>query len=68
MAEPGDCGTVSMRVSREFSVSRLEKQLLVKVYDILIPVAQGACRLPPHPAEKVRSRHLTDNTSHTKGV
>ena len=44
MAEPGDRGTVSMRVSREFSVSRLEKQLLVKVYDILIPVAQGACR------------------------
>jgi hypothetical protein len=67
MAEPGDRGIVSMRVTREFSVSRLEKQLLVKVYDILIPVAQGACCLPPHSAENVRSRHLTGSTSHTKG-
>lgn len=68
MAEPGDRGIVSMRVSREFSVSRLEKQLLVKVYDLLIPVAQGPCHLPLYPAERVRSRHLIDNTSPTKGV
>jgi len=68
MAEPGDRRTVSMCVSRDFSVSRLEKQLLVKVYNILIPADQGACRVPPHSAESVRWRHLTDATSHTKGV
>jgi hypothetical protein len=68
MAEPGDSGFVSMRVTRESSVSRLEKQLLVKVYDIVIPVVQGACHLSPHSAERMRSSLLTGSTSHTKGV
>jgi hypothetical protein len=69
MAEPRDRGTVSMRVTREISVSRLEKQLLVKVYDILIPVAQEARHLPPHHlAETVRRRRLSGNNSHSKGV
>ncbi len=68
MAEPGVSGTMSMRVTRESSVSRLEKQLLVKVYDILIPVLQGACHLSPRSAENMCSSRPTGSTSHAKGV
>lgn len=68
MAEPADRGTVSMCVAREFAVSRLEKQLLVKVYGLLVPVAQASCPLPPLSAGGVRSRHLVGSTSRTKGV
>jgi hypothetical protein len=68
MAEPFVRGTVPMCVAREFSASRLEKQLWVKVYDLLIPVAQASCPLPPVPAEKVRSGHLIGSIPHTKGV
>lgn len=68
MAEPADRTTVSMRVIREVSISRLEKQLLVKVYDLLIPVAQASCRLSPLPAKRGCSRHLSGSTSRTKGV
>ena len=68
MAEPRDRETVSMHVTREVSVSRLEKQLLVKVYDILIPVAQAPCQLSPLPTERVSNRRLISSTSRTKGV
>jgi hypothetical protein len=68
MAEPGDRGSGSMRVSREFSVSRLEKQLLVKVYDLLIPVVQKVCSRSQQRAKRVRGFHRIDSTSRTKGT
>lgn len=68
MAEPENCGTVSLRVTREASISRLEKQLLVKVYAILIPVAQVSCRLSPRPTKGQRSGHPIGSTSRTKGA
>jgi hypothetical protein len=68
MAEPVNYGTVSMRVCREFSVSRLEKQLLSKVYDLLVPVAQDRCHPPLPSAERVRSRRVSGITPYPKGV
>jgi hypothetical protein len=68
MAEPGDRGVVPMRVTREFSVSRVEKQLLVKLYCLLVPVVQGHCQSPPLRAERARSRRLIRNALSTKGV
>jgi hypothetical protein len=69
MAEPLDYGTGSMRVSREFLVSRLEKQLLAKVYDLVVPAASGCRHLPLSSAERVRSRRPTrTTTSQIKGV
>lgn len=38
MAEPALGGAESIRVVREIAVSRLERQLLVKAYDLLVPV------------------------------
>ena len=38
MAEPADRQTSSLRVSREFSVCRVENELRVKVYGLLVPV------------------------------
>lgn len=37
MAEPAAGGAESIRVVREIAVSRLERQLLVKAYDLLVP-------------------------------
>jgi hypothetical protein len=68
MAEPEDRGSVSLRVTREVSRSRLERQLLVKVYALLIPVAQASCRLSPRPVKGQRSGHPIGNTSRIKGV
>jgi hypothetical protein len=68
MAEPVDRRTVSVRVDREFLVSRLEEQLLAKVFDILIPAAHLSCAPAPRPAERTRSRHTSGRTSPTKGV
>jgi hypothetical protein len=68
MAEPGDHGTASLRVTREVSISRLEKQLLVKVYALVIPVAQASCELSPRPAKRLRSRSLIGNPLPAKGA
>jgi hypothetical protein len=68
MAEPVDRGTVPMRVDREFLVSRLEKQLLAKVYDILVPAAQMSCDCAPRPEKRARGRRRSGHTSSTKGV
>jgi hypothetical protein len=68
MAEPVRCGSVSLCVNREFVVSRLETQLLAKVYDLLIPAAQGRCSLPLSSAERARNHRSRGITSHTKGV
>jgi hypothetical protein len=64
MAEPGDPRTLSMRIIRESSVSRVEVQLLAKVYDLLVPVVQEFCRPSPHSAERVRRRRPTNSPSH----
>jgi hypothetical protein len=37
MAEPVDRQTSSLRVSREFSACRVEDELRVKVYGLLVP-------------------------------
>jgi hypothetical protein len=68
MAEPGDRQSVGKRVTREVSISRLEKQLLAKVYGLLVPIALTHCRLPRLSAENRGSRRLTGSTSRTKGV
>jgi hypothetical protein len=68
MAEPADDRTVSMRVSREFLLSRLENQLLTKVYELLVPAADGRCHVPFSSAGRVRSHRLSGITSHAKGV
>ena len=68
MGEPVACGSVLLRVNREFLVSRLETQLLAKVYDLLVPAAQGRCYLPLSSAERVRSPRPRGITSHSKGV
>ena len=68
MAEPVDRGTVSIRVDREFLVSRLEKQLLAKVYDILVPASHMSCDRAPLPVGRARSRRTSGHTSSTKGV
>jgi hypothetical protein len=68
MAEPRDRRTVMKGLVREFSISRLEKQLLAKVYALVVPVSQVHCHLPPLPAENVRSRSLKDSLLRNKGV
>ena len=68
MAEPGDRGTVFVRVDREYSVSRLEKQLLVKVYGLLVPAAQVCCTRSWPPRESVFRGRLIGSPSHNKGV
>jgi len=68
MAEPRDRGIVPIRVTRESSVSRMEKQLLVKLYCLLVPAVQGPCRSPRLSAERVSSRRLMRKTSSTKGA
>jgi len=68
MAEPVTRGSVSLCVNREFLVSRLETQLLAKVYDLLVPAAQGRCYSPLSSVERVRSHRSRGITSHTKGV
>jgi hypothetical protein len=56
-----------IRVTRERSVSRLDKQLWVKAYDILVPLVQ-AHRLLPQPANGKCRHRLTARPLHTKGV
>jgi hypothetical protein len=68
MAEPVRCGSVSLCVNREFWVSRLETQLLAKVYDLLIPIAQERCYSPLSSVERVRNHRSRGITSHKKGV
>jgi hypothetical protein len=68
MAEPGDRRTVGHGLIREFSISRLEKELLAKVYALLVPVAQARCHVPPLPAAQARSRGLIDRPLRNKGV
>jgi hypothetical protein len=68
MAEPLDYEMVSMRINRDFLASRLEKQLLAKVYGILVPAAPGRCPRPLSSSESVPSVHRSGITSQTKGV
>ena len=68
MAEPEDRGVVSMRLTREFSVSRMEKQLLVKLYCLLVPVVQGRCQLPPLAVEGLRGCCPIGKASTIKGA
>ncbi len=64
MAEPDDPRTLSMQVVRESSISRVERQLLAKVYDLLVPAVQESCCSTPNPTERVRNQRLSDSTSH----
>ncbi len=68
MAEPSKWGSVLLHVNREFFASRLEMQLLAKVYDLLIPAAQGRCYLPRSSVESARNHRSRSITSHRKGV
>jgi hypothetical protein len=63
MAGPGNARTLSIRVSRESSASRVEMQLLAKVYDLLVPVVQELYCRSPRSAEEGRSRRLNNSTS-----
>lgn len=68
MAEPVKRGSVSLRVNREFLASRVETQLLAKVYDLRVPAAQGHCYVPLSSGARVRKHRSRGITSHTKGV
>lgn len=68
MAEPVTYGSVSLRINREFLVSRLETQRMAKVYDLLVPAAQERCYLPLSSVERVRNYRSRGITSHSKGV
>jgi hypothetical protein len=59
---------VSMRVGREFSVSRLELHLLAKVYELLVPAARNRCPLPLSSARAVRSPRVHGAIPYRKGV
>ncbi len=68
MAEPFEYGMVSMRVGREFSVSRLEQHLLSKVFELLVPAARNGCHLSLSSAPGVRSPRVRGAIPYRKGV
>ena len=68
MAEPAKSGTVSMRVGREFLASRLEVQLLAKVYDLLVPAPRNRCHLLLSSTHGIRSDRVSGVTPYSKGV
>lgn len=68
MGEPSIRAGASVDVVRDFSVCRLEKQLLVKVYELLVPVDPVSCRLSRGAADTGRPGRPIGSIPRSKGA
>lgn len=68
MAEPVDRHTQPLQIRREFSGSRVEQELQVHVYGLLVPVFRELVGPSAAPPAEPHHQHLLGNVPSHKGV